>query len=180
MKYNMVSKAYAKSLYQLGREQGGDVAKELMTLNEVINDNNHFENVLFMDVFTIDEKIDVVEAVIQRLKLNSLTKSFLKFLIREKRIYLFPLVFKDIVRIDDEEKGFLRGTVEAADSEMDPVFLKKIQTYLEKELNKKVHLDYRTRPDMLAGCRVTVEDFQMDASLDKQLDRLKRENVLNK
>ena len=180
MKYNIVSKAYAKSLYQLGKEQNVDVTKELVTLNKAINGNNHFENILFMDVFTIDEKISVIEAVGQRLKLNQLIKSFLKFLIREKRIHLFPLVFKDIVSIDDHEKGFLRGTVEGADSKMDAVFLKKIYTYLEKELGKKVHLEYRKKPEILAGCRVTVEDFQIDASLDKQLDRLRQESTLNK
>ena len=177
MKYNTVSKAYAKSLYQLGKEQGVDVTKELVILNEAINGNNHFENVLFMDVFTIDEKISVVDAVGQRLKLNQLITSFLKFLIREKRIHLFPIVFKDIVGVDDHEKGFLRGTVEGADSKMDINFLK---AYLEKELGKKIHLDYKRNPAMLAGCRVTVEDFQIDASLDKQLDRLRQENILNK
>ena len=56
---------------------------------------------------------------------------------------------------------------------MDQGFLKKIKAYLEKELNKKIHLDYIRKPEMLAGYRMTVEDFQLDASLDKQLDRLR-------
>ena len=174
MQYNTVSRAYAKSLYQLGEEQGVAVTKQLTTLNEAINANNHFENVLFMDVFTIDEKIGVVEAVIQRLGLHQLVKSFLTFLIREKRVHLFPVIFKDLVCIDDHEKGFLRGILEGSDEKMEPAFLKKIKSYLEKELNKKIHLEYKRQPEILAGCRVTVEDFQIDASLDKQLDRLKQ------
>ena len=180
MKYNAVSKAYARSLYQLGEEQGVSVTQELMTLNEVINANNDFENVLFMDVFTIDEKIGVVEAVVRRLELHQLIKSFLTFLVKEKRVHLFPLIFKDIVVMDDYNKGFLRGTVEGAEREMEPAFLEKIKVYLEGELNKKVHLDYERNPEMIAGYRATVEDFQIDASLDKQLDRFKQESILNK
>ena len=174
MQYNTVSKAYAKSLYQLGKEQNVPVTEQLITLNEAINGSSHLENVLFMDIFTIDEKISVAEAIVRRLKLNQLIKSFLIFLIGEKRIHLFPVIFKDIVCMDDHEKGFLRGTLEGPDSKMDAGFLKKIKSYLEKELNKKIHLEYEQRPEMLAGCRVTVEDFQIDASLDKQLDRLRQ------
>ena len=172
MQRNTASKAYAKSLYQLGREQGVPVTEQLITLNEIINASNDLENVLFMDVFTIDEKIDVVEEVVKRLKLHQLIKSFLTFLIREKRMHLFPVIFKDIVCMDDHEKGFLRGTLEGSDDEMNPAILKKIKDYLEKELSKKIHLEYKSRPEMLAGFRVAVEDFQIDASLDKQFDRL--------
>ena len=180
MNYNTISKAYAKSLYQLGREQSVAITKELTTLNEAINANSHLENVLFMDVFTIDEKIGVVEAIVQRLKLHQLTKAVLTFLIKEKRIHLFPLVLRDIVGMDYYEKGILPGTLEGADDEMEPMLLEKIKVYLEKTLNKKIYLDYKIKPELLAGCRVTVEDFQIDASLDKQFDRLKQDNVLNK
>ena len=173
MKYGTISKAYAKSLYQLGKEQNVLVTEQLTTLTETINSSNDFENVLFMDVFTIEEKIQVVEAIIDKLKLHKLIKSFLIFLIGEKRIHLFPIIFKEIVCMDDHEKGFLRGTLEGADDQVDQDFLKKIKAYLEKELNKKIHLDYVQRPKMLAGYRMTVEDFQLDASLDKQLDRLR-------
>ena len=179
MKYNTVSTAYAKSLYQLGKEKSVAVTEDLMKLDETIKANEYFESVLFMDVFTMEEKIGVVEAVIHRLNLHSLIKSFLIFLIREKRIHIFPLVFKDIIGIDDHEKGVLRGTLEGAEGKIDAASLEKIKNYLEKELNKKVHLDYVKKSEMVAGYRITVEDFQLDASLDKQLDRLRQGNLLN-
>ena len=172
MRNNIVSKAYAKSLYELGKEQNVPVTEQLTTLNEVINANNNFENVLFMDVFTMDEKISVVEAIVLRLNLDQLIKSFVIFLIGEKRIHLFPIIFKDIVCIDDHEKGFLRGILEGSEEKMNPLFQKKVKSYLEKKLNKKVHLEYEQREGVLAGCRATVEDFQIDVSLDRQLDRL--------
>ena len=64
MKDKNVAKAYAKAIYNLGKESNLDVAKELTTLTEVVNENNNLENVMFLDVFTAEEKIAVVNEVI--------------------------------------------------------------------------------------------------------------------
>ena len=178
MKDNNVAKAYAKAIYNLGKESNLDVAKELTTLTEVVNENNNLENVMFLDVFTAEEKIAVVNEVMAKLGLSQVVKSFINFLLQEKRIGLMPIIFKEVIVMDDHEKGFMRGTIEGSADSIDTESLDKIKSFIKKELGSEPELSYVKNEKITAGVRVTVEDYQIDASVDKQLNTLK-ESIIN-
>ena len=177
MKEKDVAKAYARSFIELGEEKNVDVAKELTTVTECINASNDLENVLFLDVFTIEEKESVLAELVNKLGLSALTKNLFAFLCAEKRINIFPLIFKEVVVIDDHKKGFMRGIIEGRDETVDESAKAKLTEYIEKKLGKKAELEYRKSESVTAGYRVTVEDLQLDATLDNQLDQFKHSVV---
>jgi F-type H+-transporting ATPase subunit delta len=174
MKEQAVSKVYAKSILELGDKTQVDVAKELTTLTEVINSSNNLENVLFLDLFTLDEKKAVFQEVAKKISLSSLVKNSVEYLIDEKRIGLLPLIVKEIIVLDDDRKGFIKGVVEGSSAEFNPEVKNKIENFLLSKLGKKPVLDYRTSPSVTAGYKVTIEDLQLDASLDNQLEIFKQ------
>jgi F-type H+-transporting ATPase subunit delta len=178
MKEKLISRAYAKSVVQLGKENGIDIARELTELSLLINENNDLETVLFLEVFTLEEKTQVLNDVLKKMNLSSLTQNFMNFLLSEKRISLFPMVFKEVVVLDDEEKGFLRGTIEGAGPSVGPEFQEKMTQYLSQKIGKKTILEYKQSDRVTAGYRVTLEDLQLDATLDNQLNKFKQ-SVLN-
>lgn len=173
MSLQNISWTYAKAITQLAEEKQLDIAKELTEFSLLINKNNDFETVLFSDVFTIEEKKDVLAEVIKKFKISPMVSDFLNFLLQEKRIGVFPLVFKDVVVIDDEKRGFLRGIIEGPGTSIDEEQKKKIISYLKVKLHKEVELEFVPSTQITAGYRVTVEDLQLDASLENQLDKLK-------
>ena len=178
MKEQIISKAYAQALVELSEEQKLDLAAELTTLTEAINGNNNFETLLFLEVFTIEEKWSVLETVATKLGLSSTMKNFLHFIIQEKRIGMLPMIFKNVVVIDDHKKGFLRGTIEGREENIPEDVKNKLKKYLQEKLGKTPVLNYQQNESMVAGYRMTVEDLQLDASLDHQLENFK-ESVLN-
>lgn len=178
MKEQIVSKSYAKALLSLATDANIEIAKELTTLSEAINTSNDLENLLFLDVFTSEEKSLIINEIITKLGLSGLLKNFVNFLIDEKRLGLFPLIFKEVIVIDDHNKGFLRGVIEGYDEQISPELKNKLLDYLKPKLGKNVELEYKKNSNITAGYRVTVEDLQLDASVDNQLSKLK-ENVLN-
>lgn len=173
MSLQNISWTYAKAITQLAEEKQVDIAKELTEFNVLINKNNDLETVLFSDVFTIEEKKDVLAEVFKKFKVSPMVSDLLNFLLQEKRIGVFPLIFKDVVVIDDEKKGFLRGVIEGPGTSMDEAQKKKIISYLKGKLNKEVELEFVPSTQITAGYRITVEDLQLDASLENQLDKLK-------
>ena len=174
MKEKTVSKIYAQSLLQLGNEKNQKIVDEFITLTEVINKVNHLENVLFLDVFTQDEKKAVFGDVAKKFSFSQLMTEMVNFLIDEKRVGLLPLIVKELVVLDDEMKGFLNGTVEGAEDYIDSAVIKKMTSFLKERLGKEPLLKYVKNENISAGYRVTVEDLQMDASLDYQLEKLKQ------
>ena len=173
MKEQNIAKAYARSIISLGKEMNVNVADELTTLNETINVSNDLENVLYLDVFTVEEKTVVYKEIANKLSLSSLVKNFGLYLVSEKRMNLFSLIYKEVVVLDDHEKGFIRGVVEGAENDVDTETLAKIKSFLKDKLGKEPELVYTKSDRVSAGYRVTVEDLQLDASLDNQLEQFK-------
>lgn len=173
MKSKNVSRAYAQAVYELGLKNKLDVVSELTSLTEAINHTNALENVLFLSIFTVEEKTDVIKKISTKFKLSQLVENFLLFLIQENRIGLLPLIYKDLVVIDDDKRGFLKGTIEGHEDKVNVAFKEKILKYLEDKLSSKVELTYKINKEIIAGHKVSVSDLQLDASLDNQLEKFK-------
>lgn len=178
MKEQIISKAYAQSIVELSEENKLDLAKELTALTEVINKSNDLETLLFLDVFTAEEKWNVLDVIATKLNLSQMLRNLLQFLIAEKRIGLLPMIVKDVIVIDDHKKGFLRGTIEGNDDQIPDNVKEMIKSYLKNKLGRDAILTYTKSNQVSAGFRVTVEDLQLDATLENQLEKFK-ETVLN-
>ena len=159
---------------ELGSESKVDVADELTKLTECINECNDLENVLFLDVFTAEEKGDILKSLAPKVGLSSLVTNFCLFLIEENRIGLFPLIFKEVTVIEDDRRGFMRGTIEGVDNEISREDKARLTELLKEKLGKEAQLEYVQNGDLTAGFRVTVEDLQLDATIDNQLNKFKQ------
>ena len=151
MKEQAVARVYAKSLLELGDDKKVAIADELIKLTEVINKSNELENVLFLELFTLDEKKTVFTEVAKKMNLSPITTETVKYLIDEKRIGILPLIIKEVVVMDDERKGFMKGTIEGTDAQIDPAFKAKIEGFLKKKFNREPHLDYQQNTKISAG-----------------------------
>ena len=174
MKLQAVAKVYAKSLLELGDERKINIADELTKLTEVINKSNDLENVLFLELFTAAEKKAVFADVSKKLNLSPITHETVMYLIDEKRIGILPLIIKEVIVMDDHRRGFLKGTIEGSDTQIDPAFKAKIEGFLKGKLGQEPHLNYVQNTNVTAGYKVTVGDLQLDASLDNQLEQFKQ------
>lgn len=178
MKEQKIAKAYAQSIVELGVELKTDVVSDLTKLTEVINKNNDLETLLFLDVFSAEEKLGVLNEIMKRLSLSQVVVNFMQYLINEKRIGLMPMIFKNVIVIDDHNKGFLRGTIEGSEESIPADVKEKLKVYLKGKLGSEPILEYKKNDNVTAGYRVTVEDLQLDASLENQLEKFK-DSVLN-
>ena len=174
MKEQNIAKVYATSFLQLAKEKDANLADELTKLTEVINTSNDLENVLFLDVFTVNEKLAVFADIAKKINLSDVVVSSVNYLIGEKRIGLLPLIFKEVIVIDDHEKGFLRGIIEGAGDDINPEYKNKIVAMVKTKLGREAQFDYKKSEKVTAGYRVTVDDMQLDASLDAQLMDFKK------
>lgn len=174
MKEKTIAKVYAQALLELGDDKKINIADELTRLTEVINASNELENLLFLELFTLDEKKAVFTDVANKLSLSAITTETINFLIDEKRIGVLPMIVKEVIVMDDDRRGFIKGTIEGYGEEIDPAFKEKITAFLKEKLGRTPHLEYKTNANMTAGYRVTVEDLQLDASLDNQLEQFKQ------
>ena len=67
MKEQAVAKVYARSLLEIGEEKKVNIADDLTKLTVAINSSNELENVMFLEVFTLEEKKAVFGDVAKKL-----------------------------------------------------------------------------------------------------------------
>ena len=72
----------------------------------------------------------------------------------------------------------MRGTIEGAADSADEATVSKVKAYLKEKLGVSPELNYVKNEAITAGVRITVEDYQLDASIDKQLKDFK-DSIIN-
>jgi F-type H+-transporting ATPase subunit delta len=164
MSNSQISRVYARSLLELGKEKSVDVCAALTALQETINSSNPLEHV---------EKVAVLKDVMAKLKTPPLVESFLLYLVNEKRIQELPMIYKELIVLDDHERGFFKGVVEGMEPTLAADIKKSFVDYLEKMLNQKIQLSYQQNDKITAGYKVTIDNYQLDATVDNQFDRIK-------
>ena len=174
MKQQIIAKTYAHALLQLGEASKVELIDELIKLTEIINSSNSLENVLFLDVFTADEKKNVCTDIAKKAAFSPMLVQAVLYLIEERRIQLLPLIIKEAVVLDDDKKGFMKGNVEGYEADIDPTLMKQLKKFLSAKLGKEPQLVYHQNTNITAGHRVTIEDLQLDASLDLKLEQFKQ------
>lgn len=180
MKEKIIAKVYANTITELGKDQNIDTAQELTVLSETISASNDLENLLFLDIFTTEEKSDVFKKIAEKLDLSKVMIASILYLIEEKRISLFPMIFKEVIVADDDAKGFMRGTIEGSTDKIDEELKAKLLSSLESDLSgKKAILNYEKNESITSGYKVTIGDLQVDATVDNQLESF-RDSVLGK
>ncbi len=179
MNNHRLSRIYALSMFQLGKELGVDIVSEMVTFNELLRVSNDLENLLFLEVFSLDEKHMVLSDLIQiEEKFSPLFCNFLFFLLQERRIGKLLTIFQELVVLDDEQKGFITGVIEGRDEQISPELQKQILDYLREKLQLTPKLHYQQNLAITAGYKITAGNYQIDSRVDRQLTRMK-EQILN-
>jgi F-type H+-transporting ATPase subunit delta len=96
-------------------------------------------------------------------------------MIEEKRIGQLPLIYKEIIVLDDHKKGFLKGTIESSDGSVDEEIKNQLLKVMKEKLGANIELNVKKNDKITAGYKVTVGDLQIDATIDNQLEQLKRQ-----
>lgn len=174
MKDQIASKIYARAILEIGQEKSVNLAEELIKLTEIINSSAQLENVMFLDVFTAEEKKEVFTAVAGKAGLSQELQKSILYLIDEKRTNLIPLISKEAMIIDDERRGFMRGVIEGSEVNVDQKLVEQVKAFLKTKLGREPQIDYVQNNSITAGYKITVDDLQLDASLENRLNQFKK------
>ncbi len=169
------ARIYARSFYELANDSQTPLMDELGKFWDIMHACPDLESLLFLSVFSREEKSDVFLEISKKLSLSPMVENFFSFLIQEARISLLPQIFKELVVLDDDAKGFIRGEIEGKSDELPAEFEERIKKLVEQTLNKKPLFEYKKNDSLTAGYRITVGDQQIDATFDGQLNEFKKQ-----
>lgn len=182
MKVSQVAHRYAKAVYELAVESGHQdkVFDDLRALEQAFDKDKEIHEFLTNPLIEAATRAQALEKSFAGKNLSKEAHDLVLLLAKRERIAAFKEIVAAFEQHADAANKVCRGTVRSA-SVLDPEERKRIETTVEKVLNKKVIMTYKVDPEVIGGLIAQVGSYTFDDTIASHLrrmnDELKRRTV---
>ncbi len=177
MNESLITKRYVKAIYQLAEEEGiqEKVKANIQLLHDCIKQSPEFSNLLNNPLIKPTQKTIIFDTLFKE-SFHPTTMRFLHLVIQNKRemhlleICLHYLQFyKSLIRIKE--------AVITTAIPLSPKYRDDIYNFFTKKFKMNIELEEKVDSSIIGGFILRVEDQQIDASIQSQLRKIKRELI---
>ena len=169
-----VARRYAKALVELGAETNtlDALVDEFTRMATAYDASVDLRRALENPLVSHAQKKAVLTEVAESLGLGVVAKNTVLLLNDRRRMRILPGIAQLLREISDKKKGLLRAEVISAGPLSDSYYA-KLQAQLEKMTGKKIALDKKEDPALLAGVVTRIGDTIYDGSLLARLREMR-------
>jgi ATP synthase F1 delta subunit len=169
-----IAQVYARSLFEVAREQGKlDLIREqLGQFVDALNEHRELAVFFFSPYFSLREKQEALGRVIQGA--DPIFMNFLYLLIEKHRMPVIFRIRQAFERLWEEENRTLPVEITSA-IELDQGTIESLARQIGERTGRKVKLATRVDPEIIGGLVVRVGNAILDASIRNRLEQLRRQ-----
>ena len=174
MQGTRVASRYAKSFIDLSTEQGvlEQAYDDMKTIVGLCKSNHDFVTFLKSPIIKTDKKQAVLKEIFSG-KLNKITDAYIHLITAKKREIYLAEIANEFVSQYKEKKKILTAVVTSA-SGLDDATRKKVMEIVKGGSASEVVLEEKIDKNIIGGFVLRVGDKQVDASIARKLNLLKR------
>lgn len=175
MSKEQVAERYARALYELGAEanQLAPLTAQIASIASAYSVSEDLRNVLDNPLVAESEREGLLTTLATRLGLGPLAKSALRQLARRRRLSALPAIAERLATLADTRANVVRATVTTATT-LPESYFSALGARLEQALGKRVVMERKQDPALLAGVITQIGDHTIDGSLRGRLAELQR------
>lgn len=169
-----ISKRYAKALLSLGQEDGNyiEYGNELQEFGRFCAANEEFIKVVANQIFSVEERKKVLDAVLAKSAFSGLVQNFLRLLLDKNRIGGIQGISDYYSKLTDEISNITRADIITARPLKEDA-QGKLGKVLAGLTGKEVKIEVKEDPSLIGGLVVRIGDLVLDGSVKAQLEGLK-------
>jgi F-type H+-transporting ATPase subunit delta len=167
-----IARRYARALMDLVSDDHAAVAGELELFASLLRTSPDLAEVLANPGFSLKERRGVLKRLQTLNPLRAPLDRFIGLMVARHRADYLGATAECFRELVDEREGQVRVEVVSAVA-LDGQALASLEKALVEGLGKRVVLEKRVEPALLAGVQVRVGGLSLDGSLRGQLERLK-------
>jgi len=174
LRVSKIAKRYAKALLDVGKEDGNyeRYGSELKEFAKICSDNPEFFNILSSPVFSLEERMKILDDVLAKAGFSEVINNFLRILMERKRINRVLEIAEYYSFLLDEFLGIARAKIITA-KPIKKKTMEKLIAALEKFTSKKVEAETEIDESIIGGVVVKIGNLILDGSIVAQLEGLK-------
>ena len=166
-----IARRYAQGIFQLAKEPELDSWRQELAQLEALLQDDVLRAAFANPSVTTPRRMELAQRLAPELRRE--TQNLLRLLIEHRRTSEMPAIRREFERMADEAAGIvnvaLTTAVDLSDAEQ-----QRYERALADRLGKKVRMDYRHDPGLVAGATIQIGDRLIDGSVRTQLDRLRQ------
>ena len=165
---------YAKALFLLAKEKGmmNTIRKDILFLSDTFR-VKEFDLLVKSPVIKTSQKKKIVNELFKT-SIQRTTLTFLEIIFQNKREVYLPAIARNFLDMYRKEKGVKKATLITA-VVVEAQVRERIKKMLKDTFNTEVELLEQTKPEIIGGFVLRIEDKQYDASVSNKLQELKRQ-----
>lgn len=170
----IVASRYAKSLLDLAIEKNmvDKVYDDMQFIKKTCESSHELLVFLKSPVIKMDKKIDVFKALFFS-HTSELTNTYLELIARKKRATILPEIADAFVSQFKKHKNITTATITSA-VKLDESSRKRALEIVKSNASGEVELVEKINPELIGGFVLRVGDKQVDNSVARQLQNLKK------
>jgi F-type H+-transporting ATPase subunit delta len=177
MNNSLITVRYARALFQLSQENKmlETIKNDIVVIQDCCNDSVEFRFLLESPMVKSSEKLRMVNILFKE-KLNDLSVKFLQLLVDNKREIFLPDICRNFMDEYKKALGIKEASITTATA-LSQELKKQIFDYITNIFKIKIELNEKVDPTIIGGFILRIEDEQVNASIQSQLNKIKRELI---
>ncbi len=174
MSVSIVARRYAQALLEIGVDQNSldAIVNEIESIAGMWESSHELRNALENPLVAHAAKVAVMGDLASRVGASPMTRNALLLLVERRRIKTLPYLARTLRELADARKGVVRAEVTTA-APLSDAYYGRLQAQLEKMTGKKIVVDRRIDPALIAGVVTRIGDRIFDGSLRTRLQTLR-------
>ncbi len=175
MKHEVLAKRYAKALFEYALENKAEeeVLNDLDKIQTILDENRDVQLLLVSPIITASKKQKVFELIFKQ-TISPITHTFLDILIRKGRGQEILNIATQYRSFHLDHNGIVAVELTTAQQITDEMQARILESV--KELtDKKLLVEHIIDPELIGGFKIRLNDYLIDASISKTLERLQKE-----
>lgn len=171
-----VAERYARAIFELGIESGnlGELVHQVRDFAQTYRDNPDFAAVLDNPMVDQAQRDAVLGDVASRVGLGTLGFNSIRVLARRRKLAALPDISRMLGELSDRHAGVVRATVTTA-VPLAESFYERLQSELEAAIDRRVVLERKHDPSLIAGVVTRIGDHTIDGSVRGRLAQIERQ-----
>jgi F-type H+-transporting ATPase subunit delta len=178
MSHAPIADRYARAIFELGVETGqlAPITEQVRRFAQAYAANAELRAVLDNPIIEQEKRDAVLVDVSARLGLMGNALNLIKLLASRKKLRVIGEIARRLDSFSDEKAGVVRASVTSA-GPMPDTFYQKLVAELEAATSRKIVLERREDPTLIAGFVTRIGDNTIDGSVRGRLTEIERQLV---
>lgn len=181
MKNPLLATRYAKALLGLALEQNKleEVNASMTAFANTTNGSKELANLFRSPIIKSDKKVNIVNALVEKMGTDDMTKGFINLIINKKRDFFLPEIFTAFQQQYKEHKNI--GSVQLTVAEdLSDEMKNKIMESIQSQLNgQEIDLSIKVDKKLIGGFVLEANNNQFDGSIARDLKDIKDQFLKN-